>query len=316
VTVRRWLDSENIPRLGRHPTSAIELPSFPDEDIPTEQLIELQCRRFTTRKASHDAHTWFPVKIAENRPIGILWFGDPHVDDNGCNWPLLRRHTTLCKKNDGLYGANIGDTTNNWGGRLIRLYANQDSSVKTARRLAEWFMLESGVTWLIWLLGNHDQMGDGGPEVLAQMAKRGTQKIVCHDWEARFRLVFPDGVECKVFAAHDHPGNSMWNPLHGQVRAAKFGAGIDLIVAGHKHNWGVSQWEMPEQDLAPLMIRVRGYKHMDDHARRLGIQEQETGQSILTIFNPCAENKIARVLGFVDVEAGVDYLAFLRRRYK
>lgn len=308
----------NIGWFGRlkEQKEEIALPQFPDEDAPVEKLIDLQCERYATRKASHDAHTWFPVTVKENRPIGILWFGDPHVDDNGCNWPLIRKHTKFCKDTDGLYGANIGDTTNNWSGRLIRLYAEQDASVKTARRFAKWFMLDSGVKWLIWLIGNHDAWGDGA-EVLSQMAKQhGTQKIICHDWEARFCVQFPNGQAMRVFAAHNHPGNSMWNPLHGQVKAVRFGTGIDLIVAGDKHNWAISQWELAEQSTAPLMLRVRGYKHMDDYARRLGISEQEEGQAILTIFNPLSANRAGRITPFIDLDTGVDYLKFLRRKHK
>lgn len=325
VTIRRWLSELGIKRNGRwsakdqrlkplHET--IDLPDFPTENVATEKLIDQACERFVTRKASYEAHTWFPIKVKENRPIGLLWFGDPHVDDNGCNWPVLRKHAKYCKEVDGLYGANIGDTTNNWSGRLIRLYAEQDASVQTARRFAKWFMLESGIKWLLWLMGNHDTWGDGA-EVLAQMAlQHGTQKIICHDWEARFCLKFPSDVTFKIFAAHDHPGHSMWNPLHGQVRAAKFSGGIDLIIAGHKHCWGVSQWEIPEQGSTPLMIRVRGYKHMDDHARHLGIVEQEEGQGILTIFNPFASTRTGQLMAFSDVEMGVDFLKFLRRKHR
>jgi hypothetical protein len=292
----------------------IELPDFPSEDISAEDIIALQTKRYEARKSSHDAHTWFPVTVNDDKPIGILWFGDPHLDDNGCNWPALKRHTDICRTTPGLYGVNIGDTTNCWGGRLIRKYADQDTSAKTARRLAEWFLLNSGVSWLIWLYGNHEHMGDGS-HVLGEMAKRyGTTAIVMHDWEARFVVKFPNGENFKIFAAHDFPGNSMWNPLHGHVKAARFANGIDLCVAGHKHNWGISQWELAEQATAPLMVRCRGYKHMDDFARRIGANEQEEGQAVLTIFNPNASCRAGRIQAFVDVDAGADYLTFLRRQ--
>lgn len=324
VTVLRYLKDLGVPREGevrgrveqRHQENedVVQFPDFPDEDISAEDIIALQKKRFEMRKASHDAHTWFPITIKDNKPIGILWMGDPHVDDNGCNWPSLLEHVRLCKETDGLYGANIGDTTNCWGGRLIRKYADQDTSLKTARKLAEWFLLKSGVRWLIWLYGNHEHMGDGA-HVLGEMAKRfGTQKVIMHDWEARFSLEFPNQTSLKVFAAHDHPGNSMWNPLHGQVKAARFGAHIDLVVAGHKHNWAVSQWELAEQESAPLMVRVRGYKHMDDFARRIGIVEQEEGQGILTVFNPASKTRAGRIIPFVDVHAGVEFLKFLRKQ--
>src|SRR6185295_12348433 len=158
-TVRTRLEEAKRRGLVDPRPDPIEIPDFPDEDISVEDIIKLQSQRFTKRMASHNAHTWFPIKVKSNKPIGICWFGDPHLDDNGCNWPVLERHVELCKTTEGLFGANVGDTTNNWAGRLVRLYANQDTSAKTARRLAEWFMLNSGVRWLIWLLGNHDDFG-------------------------------------------------------------------------------------------------------------------------------------------------------------
>jgi len=326
-TAERWLKSLGVvlcgrwgERLAKVATNLeaekpdISLPVFPDEDIPVERIIDLQAERFEKRKASHDAHTWFPVSVNDDKPIGIVWFGDPHLDDNGCHWPALKRHVELFKETEGLYGVNIGDTTNCWGGRLIRKYADQDTSAKTARRLAEWFLLHSGIRWIVWLYGNHEHMGDGA-YILSEMAKRlGTQKIVMHDWEARFVLQFPKGESFKIFAAHDFPGNSMWNPLHGPVRSARFGGSMDLLVCGHRHNWGISQWELAEQDSIPLMIRVRGYKYLDDYARRLGKTEQEEGQSILTIFNPQSKTKAGRLQAFVDLEFGCDVLRFLRSR--
>jgi hypothetical protein len=300
--------------LDKDDEDVLVLPDFPADDVPIDRLLDLAEERAQLRMQSHEAHTWFGVKVKEDKPIGILWFGDPHVDDNGCDWKLLRRHAHLCKTTEGLYGANIGDTTNNWAGRLAALYAKQDTSLKTARRFAEWFMLESGIKWLLWLIGNHDQWGDGA-EILARMAsKHRTQKIVCHDWEARFVLQFKNGCEIKVNASHDHSGHSMWNPLHGQVKAAKQGPAIDLIVAGHRHNWAVSQWEMADQGNIPVMIRVKGYKTFDDYARKLGHYEQKEGAAILTIIDPRATSRAGRVTAYADVENGVEYLRWLRSK--
>lgn len=312
--LRLGVDTAQKRGLDKEGDDLLELPDFPSDDVPIDRLLDLAEERSRLRMRSHEAHTWFPVKVKEDRPIGILWFGDPHVDDNGCDWPLLRRHAHLCKTTDGLYGANIGDTTNNWAGRLAALYAKQDASVKTARRFASWLMLDSGIKWMLWLIGNHDGWGDGA-EILAQMAaKHKTQKIVCHDWEARFVLQFKNGCEIRIAAAHDFAGNSMWNPLHGPVKAAKFGDMIDLLVCGHKHNWAISQWEMADQGNIPVMIRVKGYKTYDDYARRLGHYEQKEGAAILTIIDPRATTRAGRVTAYADVEAGVEYLKWLRSK--
>jgi len=285
----------------------VELPTFPDEDIPVEDIIDTMSRRFEKRAASYKAHTWFPVKFKTDDPIAVLWVGDPHVDDNGCNWPVLQRHAELCRETGGLYAVNIGDTTNNWSGRLARLYAEQDSSISTARKLAEWLMLDSGIHWLVWLIGNHDAWGDGA-EVLAQMAKRGTKKLVCHDWEARFCLTFPNGWAPRIFAAHDFKGHSQWNPLHGPMKAGQMGPEAEVYVCGHRHNWAAFIYENANRSREQHFIRVRGYKFLDDYARRLGIIEQESGCSILTVFDPSRESMTT----FSDVERGVEFLNVLR----
>jgi hypothetical protein len=314
-SLKRGVETARERNLDAPEDANLILPDFPADDVPIEKLLDMAEERSQLRIASYDAHTWFPVKVTDDMPIGIMWFGDPHLDDNGCDWKLLRRHAHLCKTTPGLYGANIGDTTNNWAGRLAALYAKQDASQKTARRFASWLMLDSGIRWLLWLIGNHDQWGDGA-EILALMAaKHKTQKIVCHDWEARFVLQFKNGAEFRINAAHDFAGNSMWNPLHGTVKAAKFGDKTDLLVCGHLHNWAISQWEMAEKGTIPVMIRVKGYKTNDDYARKLGHHEQKEGASILTIIDPRAETKAGRVTAFADVENGVEYLKFLRAKY-
>lgn len=292
-TVRRHLD-----KMKLHVEEGLQFPDFPDDDISVEKIIDLQCDRINKRKASYEAHTWYPVKVPAG-PLGVLWFGDPHVDDKGCNMPLLKEHIDICKKTPDMYGANIGDTTNNWSGRLIKLYANQETSVKTARKLAKWFMLDAGVEWLVWIFGNHDQWGDGS-DILKLI---GGHKIVMHDWEARFRLVWPDETEIRINAAHDFKGHSQWNPGHGPMKEAQMGEQADLYVCGHKHNWYTSSWETAQRGGGVANIaRVRGYKYLDEYARNLGIREQDCGASCVTIFRPYASDASERVQIIYDVE--------------
>lgn len=297
-------------RPGEDKSPPIQFPEFPDEDIPIEQIIDLASERFVKRRASFDAHTWFPIGIRDKLPIGICWFGDPHLDDNGCNWPMLRQHIEVCKNTTGLYGASVGDMTNNWAGRLIKLYAEQDSSVATARRLAEWFLLNSGVAWLLLILGNHDTWGDGAA-ILQQMAKRfGTHKLICHDWEVRFRLAFPNGWEPRIFASHNFKGNSIWNPMHGPMREGQIGEDADLYICGDRHTSGVMGFENVARGRFQNFVRVRGFKFMDDYARRHGFKEQSTGSSCVTIFDPTNQS----VSVHMDVEEGADFLTWKRQR--
>ncbi len=163
-------------------------------------------------------------------------------------------------------------------------------------------------------MGNHEFMSDAGP-LIREMAKRfGTQNVPMLDWEARFILKFSNGEQFRINAAHNFQGHSMWNPVHGAVKTAMFGDRLDVIACADKHNWAISQWELAEQGTAPLMIRSRGYKHLDDYAKKLGKHEQEDGQSVVVIFDPNAKTRAGRTLAFADLEAGADYLGWLRGR--
>lgn len=288
----------------------IILPDFPPSEAPIEDIIARRREQSKMRRESYEAHTWFPIKVTDKLPIGIMWFGDPHMDDDGCNWDAMYEHVELCKT-PGVFGVNIGDVTNNWTGRLLAKYAEQATTITEARRMASWFLLDSGIRWLTFILGNHDAWNDGAA-ILSEMAKRhGTQKIIMHDWEARFALNFPNGVSIKVWAAHDFPGDSMWNPMHGAIKAARFGPQVDLLVCGHKHHWGISQWELGDKGTCPMMIRARGYKFNDEYARRIGKIEQNGGCSIFTVIDPTAPPE-GRITAFADPAQGVKFLSHLR----
>lgn len=287
----------------------ISFPVIPDSDIPTEEIIESMCKRFDKRKTSNDAKKWMEFKVNSNDPIGICWFGDPHIDDDGCNWPLLKEHIDICKNTPGLYGANIGDTHNNWVGRLMKEYANQNTSRETAFKLIEWFFKDSGVNWLLMLMGNHDSWNFGS-ESMSKIAEHVCPMI---DWRAQFKLVFPNGKECLIDAAHDHTGHSQWNSLHGQQKASTMGGVAHLYIAGHRHNWALAQNECPHTNRIYWLARARGYKHIDDYAHNLGFGNQKSGSSVVTIIDPKANN-VNIVKCFADVKEGAEYLTFLRNR--
>ena len=105
----------------------------------------------------------------------------------------------------------------------------------------------------------------------------------------------------------------MWNELHGLDRAALQDETADLYVAGHHHNAAVKQLELPDGTWTTLM-RVRGYKWMDDHSHRFGFNQKRQGASGVTVFNPQATSPTERIMPFLDPEHGADYLTWLRQR--
>ena len=288
----------------------VELPNFPDDDVDAKTILDTMEKRFAKRQDHHRSLHWFPIKVKSDLPIGVCVFGDPHLGSNGCNVSLLRRDCKLISETPGAYGINIGDTVDNWGGRLVRLYAENDVSKATERKLAEWFLKDSGVKWLVWLDGNHDTMGSGFTDYMRAINGSIVPMI---DWRARFRLVFPNGKECRWDAAHNHKGHSMWNELHGQERAAYMDEDADIYVAGHHHTWATKRKEMPNGAIANL-ARVRGYKWIDDHADRHGFNSQQNGASIMFVIRPKAKSAVEFVRMFEDIEDGCEYLKIIREK--
>lgn len=285
------------------------LPKFVTDGDETEAIDDLIARRrkaFERKAKAAEERRWFEIGVQETKPYGVLWFGDPHLDDDGCHWPLLERHLAVARQ-PGVYGANIGDTTNSWPwtGRLAKLWAETDISDKSARKLAEWFMFDAGVKWLVWLLGNHDTWNGGG-----DFYKRlGAHSVPIVDWRAQFILSHPTGLYTRIDAAHGRKGTSIYNPTHGTLRAAKFGETADLFVTGHTHSFGVTHFEDPDRRHTSWLAQVRGYKFDDNYALVNGFSEYQNGAAVLAVIDP----QTGKVTCFADPEEGAEWLKWKRR---
>lgn len=305
----------NIPRttlqdrIKRAQKAAIEFPEFVggDESLPIEEIRRRAKANYEMRRRAAEQRNWFTIKLQETKPYGFLWFGDPHVDDDGANWSLLEKHIEFANM-EGIYCGNIGDTTNRWVGRLIQKYADQSITWTDADRLAEWFMKDSGCTWLVWLLGNHDLWNRG-----ADFYRRiGAPEIPILNWRAKFQISHPTGAILKVDASHGRKGKSIYNELHGTLRDAMLGEEADLYVTGHTHNYAMEHLELAHKRKTAWLLQLRGYKEMDDYALINGFPECQHGAAILVIVDPRkgARNIISHC--FEDIEMGVEYLQMLR----
>ena len=285
-----------------------ELPTFPDDDVDAEEILDSMSNRFAQRLRHEQARKWFEIKMPNDEPCALVVVGDPHIGSNGCNVPLLRRDVEIMANTPNVYAMNIGDTVDNWGGRLIRAYADNDVSRQTERRLARWFLQDANVPWLVWTLGNHDTM-DG--EFATYLKTLNAEKIVMVDWQAEFKLVFPNQREIKINAAHNHKGTSIYNKLHGQKRAALWGADADIYVAGHHHECAITQEETDDNRWITL-ARARGYKYIDDWATMHGFPVGNVGASIMFVIDPDATSAAGLIIPFADISVGAKYLTSVR----
>lgn len=305
-TVRRRLRDAGM--SAKH--DMVSMPSFVidgDEEEPIDSILDRKAKHFERKLKAHSDREWFRIKINEAKPYAILAFGDVHLDDDGANIPLLQRHLKIASQ-PGVYGLNIGDVSNNWVGRLERLYAHQETSRNTGRRLVDWFMWDSGVSWLCWVLGNHDTWNEGA-DFHMRLAQR---KIPVIDWKAQFALEHPSGSVCKLDASHGRKGSSMWNNLHATLKAAKLGEMADAYLTGHTHNYGCEDLEIAERKSSTWLVQLRGYKFFDTHALYNNFAEYQRGSSVLLIVDPSEGAKRPILQCFDDVELGYQFLKMLR----
>jgi len=150
-TLRHWVKADALNGVD---DLEFEVEPLPDELPTADELLERRTAEWDRVDAAKKARRLINVKVKMGGPIGLMHFGDPHVDDPGTNIRLLREHVDIVNRTDGLFGGNIGDLQNNWVGRLARLYSEQSTSAQEAWVLVEW--LVNSIDWLYLIRGNHD----------------------------------------------------------------------------------------------------------------------------------------------------------------
>lgn len=307
----RWSTARGVLKSPESVSTPPKLPDLPDPDTPVEDTIAQLCARFQKKHARAQAERWMRIKMPDNRPFALCFWGDPHLDNPGTNWPLLKDHVNIVASTDGMYSVCVGDLVDNWVGRLMRLYAESDISVSTGWRLVRWFFQETNLKWLVTVLGNHDTWNQGG--LLIREIARNVVHVA--DTDARFILEAPNGTSWPIWVRHDFPGNSMWNSLHGMQKAAHMKEAAALYICGHLHNWALHEEESASRGHVYWLARARGYKWLDQHQAVLNHDAQAYGASIVAVCNPMAERLPQRMRCFPDVAEAADYLTYLRKQY-
>ena len=252
-----------------------------------------------------------PVKVNIDGPFGLLIFGDPHVDDPGCDFALLERHVEIAQKHPYILAGNMGDSANNWVGRLSRLYADQTVTAQESWVLVEWLI--TSLKWLFIIGGNHDLwVGSGDP--IGWFSKQAGSLYEPHG--VRLGLRHPCGAITRIHARHDFPGHSIYNSLHGPKREMLLGYRDHLLVAGHKHIGGHEQTMTPD-GICCALVRVSGYKKADSYAFQLGLKKMPMHPAALVIVDPSQpEDSPARCYVAPTVEIGVRILDVVRASYE
>lgn len=286
----------------------LAIQNLPSPDEPIEELLARKAARFGRQKAHRDASELIQVQVKQRGPLGLLVFGDPHVDNDGCDIEALQRDLDVITRPTGIWGLNLGDLTDNWVGRLARLYAHSSVTAADGVRLMEWMLIKR--RWLAVISGNHDAWQ--GSDLIKWMLQQGGTTLSPNG--IRLQLNFPKGEPIRIHARHDFRGQSMYNPTHGHVRETREGYRDHLLLAGHRH---VDHYQILPLKAAghPIhMARVSGYKVIDSYADELGLHESRLAPSVCFVIQPEHPLPVERIRPFWDALEAEQYLRWLKER--
>lgn len=272
---------------------------------PIIELLEEQRGRFANRhKRGEQKRDGISVFLEGSGPYAITIFGDPHIDDDGCDIESLVYHLEAVNSCPDMYAINAGDLTNNWIGGLARLYAKQSKSDDEANELLDWLL--DATDWVAVILGNHDKW-----TVTAERAckAKGVQHV---SHGARFRFHRDGCREILADLRHTHKGNSMYNPSHAQVKQSFRGSPCDIILGAHTHTSGYTLVKNGVTGKVNHCVRVGPFKVEDEYADANGFAHEMISPAVTWVVNPKA-GEPHDVSVWHDIDQAIDWLTYLKR---
>lgn len=292
-----------------------ELPD--DGELSAEELIHQLAAKHRKRQAHEEAAKLRHVQVHMDGPVGIAMFGDPHIDDKGCAWGDLEHDVELVRDTPGFLAVDVGDNSNNWVGRLMRLYADQEVTPRQALVLIEWLM--TALPWLVWEMGNHDAWNTekGDPvEVMHRLMKLAG--VFSDGGSTRIAMHFPAGCSATMHVRHDFPGQSQFNPAHAMVRQTLFDYRDNILVCGHRHQAGyIPIWHNDPEPRLCHGFRCGTYKDFDDYAKSKGFKDENWARAMGAVINPdLADDPVRYIHPCFSLEEAAEYLTWRREKWE
>jgi hypothetical protein len=297
-----------------HPKQSTAYELLGEKEEPewtTEELLNHREDTFLRRQRRENNEDFLDIGIKDKKPIGLYIMGDPHIDDDGCDIPALRKHINIVNQTEGMYSCNVGDLQNNWATRtkLAELWKQQSTTAEQAWQLTEWLCLATN--WIFIVAGNHD-VWSGAGDPLKWICR--PLKTTYRPYSIRVRLKLPKH-NVRIHCAHQFRGNSIYNTAHAIVKEAMFGFRDHLLIAGHTHVSGYMPMREPNSGIIQHCTQVGSYKKYDQYAKQNMMHNKMLSPCACAVFDtnlPDTHPDFIKI--FWDLEAGTEYLNYLRSR--
>jgi hypothetical protein len=303
------MSSSAAQRIAMPAAKAFAVPRLPSELPPIHEIVEHRKRVAARTIEASKARELIRVPVKMRGPIALVAIGDPHVDDQGCDWTRLERDLNTINRTEGMFAVHVGDMTNNWGGRLTHLWAQQSTTAAEAIALAKHvFDLAPP---LLFVGGNHDSMPGPLQHALDDTIKG--KAGLSNDSGVRVEFQFPGGRSMRMHVRHDFPGRSMYSTVHGMRRELREGYRDHLLIAGHLHCDEAAIVPVETEGIVSTLVRVSGYKLADHYAQTHRFVSKRMAPSVACVINPAA-GPADQIKLWWDLEEAAEVLRWMRSR--
>ncbi len=297
------------PDIGAQYSAVVQSP----EDSRDETTEEFLSRMFaqaerSVQKAKAQRHA--TIKLASDRPVGITFLGDQHIDTKGTDLHFLKRTADYVAEMDGLYAILLGDLLQNnivHRDKDVRSVADQ---MRFADLYIQWMRgkLLGGVT------GNHDDwtVAAAGFDHIKALANKHRFHVVPDELIWKVQVHSPHDVddvtaEWALATRHQFRRHSNLNPLHACWRWLEEQVGSwevvpDVLVLAHNHSAAVGVHNYAGKDV--WGIRMGSAQIDSAYARSKGFQDFRPTAPVAVL----PPTRRERLVCFSDADQAVQHL--------
>ena len=248
------------------------------------------------------------LRVDSQKPFGILFSSDEHLDDTGTDLQWLENMARLVSDTDGLYAGLHGDLRNNFIiPQLLSTILKSRYTPASQMEFVDIFVEMFGGKVLYLVAGNHDnwEAGKTGIDTLAKLASDGG---IIYDTDQLVITLKCEAVDYKIGVRHKGRFNSSYNATHGPKQWLRMGlvpSDTDLVIGGHYHNPALERFLW--NDRWRVAIQTGSAKISDDYPVKIGVAPGGP-MAPLVIFRPDRR----RMIPFENHHEGAEYLTYLR----
>ncbi len=279
-------------------------------------------REYTTRDVTHfinsmislqgakaklnTKQTKATIRINEEKPIGVAYWGDWHIGAAGTNYQLFDEDLNKIRDTDGLYFIGAGDYKDNYltGGHAGAQY-EQDIQPGMQDTVVTHYMEQVGDKCLALIRGCHDdwdkKMGD--KDFIETLCERTDSVNLWHGGELTLKVG-----EQEYFwrCRHKYKYQSSLNLENAMRRIMEIQGPCDVAAEAHLHNGYIMTRHMMGE--YRVMLRSGTYKVWDEFGQKLAGYKGKPSVPVI-IMSP--DKHVMRTELFLD--DAIEVLEALRR---